>query len=135
MEGKDTIIANMNPDGSGPSVVDYTQTLKNWDPESFRAALDPHHNFHVLVDHGIDMYGGEITFRTALERKLAESVKGSHANATVVLVVVQGGPNTITTARNAIRNHTPIVAIGGTGQAADLLSDAWNFLHNTRYIY
>jgi hypothetical protein len=38
----------------------------------------------------VDQYGGEIPFRTSLERELAR-----HHHAPVVTIVIQGGPNTV----------------------------------------
>jgi transient receptor potential cation channel subfamily M protein 2 len=48
----------------------------------------------------------------------------------VVTIVVQGGPNTVITARDSVKAGCPVVVIDKTGQAADLLAYAWNFLHS-----
>lgn len=36
------------------------------------------------------------------------------------------------TARDAVKRGTPLVVINGTGQAADIIAYAWEFLHDTR---
>ena len=37
------------------------------------------------------------------------------------------------TALEASRQHTPIILVDGTGQAADVLTYAWRFLESPRY--
>lgn len=64
-----------------------------------------------------------------------------------VLLVVEGGPNTLNTVRKAVESNTPVVVgtwgetsqpahskqvIEGSGRVADLLSYAWRFLHDER---
>lgn len=49
----------------------------------------------------------------------------------IVCVVVQGGPNTIQTAYEAIRNGTPVVVVAGSGRAADIM--AYAFQHTKEY--
>ncbi len=66
--------------------------VADYPPQKGKAALDPNHNFQILVDHGSDEYGGEMKFRAAFERRLCATQTG---HAPVVMVVVQGGPNTI----------------------------------------
>jgi hypothetical protein len=52
--------------------------------------LDANHNFFVMVDNATrDQFGGEIGFRSALERELTGD------NTPIVMIVIQGGPNTI----------------------------------------
>lgn len=48
----------------------------------------------------------------------------------VVTVVIQGGPNTLKTAVESVKAGNPIVVIAGSGQAADILAYAWNYLHS-----
>ena len=44
----------------------------------------------------------------------------------MVCVVVEGGPNTISTAYEAIKNGTPIVIVANSGRAADVLAFAYH---------
>jgi len=44
----------------------------------------------------------------------------------VVILCLEGGPNTIKTMAEAIKNNTPAVVIGGSGRAADVVSYAYN---------
>ena len=43
---------------------------------------------------------------------------------------IQGGPGTLNTCFEAVKNKTPLVVIDGTGQAADLIAYAWNYMHS-----
>jgi hypothetical protein len=40
-----------------------------------QAALDPFHNYFLLVDDGADEWGGEATLRDALEDRLSTSLR------------------------------------------------------------
>jgi hypothetical protein len=60
----------------------------NYTPSS-SSGLDANHNFFLLVDSGCARFGGEISFRATLETRLAEP------GTPIVLIVIQGGPNTI----------------------------------------
>jgi len=42
----------------------------------------------------------------------------------VVLLVLEGGMNTLKTAREAIVNNTPVIVIAGSGRAADFIDFA-----------
>ena len=43
----------------------------------------------------------------------------------VILFMFGGGPNTLTTVLNHIKNENPIIVFTGSGRVADLISD-WN---------
>eukprot|EP00043_Microstomoeca_roanoka_P012869 m.125275 g.125275 ORF g.125275 m.125275 type:complete len:1533 (-) comp15614_c1_seq2:98-4696(-) len=91
-----------------------------------KAALDDNHNLFFLVDNGtVNKFGVEIAFRAAFE-----AAAGKHYDAPVVTIVVQGGPGTLQTALQAVRQKTPLVVVDGSGLAADLIAYAYNFLHN-----
>jgi hypothetical protein len=97
-----------------------------YDPHQFDAELDPNHNMFFLVDDGTEAhFGGELQFRAALEKKIHSTYK-----ATVVSVMIQGGPNTIGTSFQALNKGTPLVVIEDSGGAADVIAYAWNFVHS-----
>ncbi|EGD73753.1 nudix-type domain-containing protein 9 isoform b [Salpingoeca rosetta] len=95
--------------------------------DGFKAPLDPNHNLFMLVDDGTTEFGREITFRAAFEKAAATAF-----GAPVITIVVQGGPGTLNTALQAVRQGTPIVVVDGSGLAADVLAYAYNFMHNPR---
>ena len=45
-------------------------------------------------------------------------------NVPVVLLVLEGGENTLKTAKSAIASGTPVVVIHGSGRAADYIAKA-----------
>ncbi|XP_041364291.1 transient receptor potential cation channel subfamily M member-like 2 [Gigantopelta aegis] len=96
------------------------------------APLDHNHTHFILVDNGTEnIYGGEIKFRTALESYISKKVvTGVAQNQSVhvpnVLLVVEGGVNTMATVSESIRQKIPVVIIEGTGKAADFISLGFN---------
>lgn len=91
--------------------------------------LDHNHNLFFLVDNGSrNDFGVEIDFRAKFEA----AARDAYDNAPVITIVIQGGPGTLKTALSAVLAGTPIVVIDGSGQAADILAYAWNFLHSSR---
>eukprot|EP00050_Salpingoeca_kvevrii_P002038 m.185860 g.185860 ORF g.185860 m.185860 type:complete len:1506 (-) comp10522_c1_seq1:295-4812(-) len=118
-------------------------------PDYSYQALDRNHNLFLMVDDGrVNQFGGEIDFRTRFEKCISET-EGAYADTTnfttsqkrrhedqvrenripIITVVVQGGPGTLQTAHDAVKNGTPLVVVQGTGKAADVLAYAWEFLH------
>lgn len=102
------------------------------------------HNLFILVDDGTrGRYGGEIDFRAAFEQAASQD-----ANAPVVTIVIQGGPNTLKQAHEsgafgsslllpniyltllAVCKCLPVVVIDGSGKAADLLAYAYHYIHS-----
>ena len=55
------------------------------------------------------------------------SFKGK-VDVPVVVLCLEGGPNTIRTMSEAINNNTPLVVIGGTGRSADVVCYAYQHL-------
>jgi transient receptor potential cation channel subfamily M protein 2 len=47
-------------------------------------------------------------------------------NIPVVLLVLEGGVNTLRTATSAIQNGTPVVVIQGSGRAADFIAKGYD---------
>jgi hypothetical protein len=88
--------------------------------------LDPNHTHFILVDDGKnDEFGAEIDFRANLEnelnqgKKLKEYLLDKHSRASssngekipMILIVVQGGPNTLKTIYESVRNNTPVLIL------------------------
>ena len=46
----------------------------------------------------------------------------------VVILCLEGGPNTIVTMAEAIKNGVPAVVIDGSGRAADVVAYAYNHM-------
>lgn len=90
--------------------------------------LDHNHNLFFLVDDGSCEFSREITFRANFEA----AARTAYGDAPVVTIVIQGGPGTLKTARNSVEVGTPLVVVDGSGQAADVLAYAWNFLHSSQ---
>ncbi|XP_041459667.1 transient receptor potential cation channel subfamily M member-like 2 isoform X2 [Lytechinus variegatus] len=123
-------------DDNGKFPASYNMDAKKGN--TMNVPIDPNHTHFILVDNGtIDTFGVEITLRGKLEKAISEEqIQKSSGNDTavsipIVCVVVQGGPNTIQTAYEAIRNGTPVVIVAGSGRAADIMSYA--FQHTKEY--
>ncbi|XP_073244598.1 transient receptor potential cation channel subfamily M member-like 2 isoform X3 [Porites lutea] len=99
------------------------------------ACLDNNHTHFILVDDGtINKYGGEISFRASLEncisrKQMEKSCDRSHG-VPVVLLVLEGGPNTIRTVLESVTRNpaVPVVVAEGSGRAADILAYAHRFI-------
>ena len=73
--------------------------------------LDPNHNYFILVDDGSEgEFGKEINFRAALEAELRKE-KNGQVTIPMVLIVVQGGPNTLLTVEETIKMNIPVVIV------------------------
>ncbi len=86
--------------------------------------LDPNHTHFILVDDGKNgEFGAEIDFRANLENELNKGKKlQNYTNPSMVitattdhipmiLIVVQGGPNTLKTVYESIKNNTPVLIL------------------------
>ena len=81
--------------------------LKKPNVESFKTELlEPNHSHFILVDNAQLMFGGEIDFRARLEAHIARLLK-----VPLVLLVVEGGPNTAKTAFESIKNNIPCIFV------------------------
>eukprot|EP00794_Sanderia_malayensis_P009473 gene9473-10461_t len=90
------------------------------------ACLDNNHTHFFLVDNGtVNKYGAEIKFRAQLEKRIMKmEVDKNRSAVPAVLLVLEGGPNTIKTVYEAITQDPaiPVVVIKDSGRAADLLA-------------
>ncbi|KAJ7365831.1 Transient receptor putative cation channel sub M member 7 [Desmophyllum pertusum] len=99
------------------------------------ACLDNNHTHFILVDDGtINKFGGEIKFRASLEncisqKTMEKACERSHG-VPVVLLVLEGGPNTILTVLESVTRNpaVPVVVAEGSGRAADILAYAHRFI-------
>ncbi|KAK3605983.1 hypothetical protein CHS0354_019662 [Potamilus streckersoni] len=91
--------------------------------------LDPNHSHFILVDNGTQhKYATEIPFRAELERKISEMPTDTDAvSVPIVILVLEGGPGTLETVQNALKQNTPAVIVKGSGRVADILSYAFKY--------
>jgi hypothetical protein len=102
--------------GSRGEVKDMTPDEKN---SRMGANLEPNHTHFFLVDNGKEgkgAFGGEILFRNAFETEYCRSRRVPR-----VLLVVQGGPGTLSTVLAAVESSCPVVLIADSGGVAELL--------------
>jgi hypothetical protein len=77
----------------------------NLDPTIKSELLDPNHSHFILVDNSqLNTFGGEIEFRARLESHIQKKIP-------VVMVVVEGGPNTVKTVLKSIQNEIPCIFV------------------------
>ncbi|XP_012554388.2 transient receptor potential cation channel subfamily M member 1 isoform X1 [Hydra vulgaris] len=95
------------------------------------AFLDHNHTHHLLVDDGsVGRFGVEIPLRSRLEEYIMKTGVPS------VLMVVEGGPGSLSTVREAISKSPAlsVLIIVDSGRAADLLAYAYS-LNNLSCIF
>ncbi|UJR10750.1 hypothetical protein I4U23_014938 [Adineta vaga] len=109
-----------------PSTNHYVDTsTKN---DKGQQDLEPNHTHFLLLDDGT-YYGYEMgDYRT---RFVNEISKYRDANVPNVTIVVEGGPDTLSTIYNDLYNGIPVVLIDGSGRVPNLLA---NFLTRTQGI-
>ena len=94
-------------------------------PAHLEGKLNPHHTHQILVDavaqysDGDSAWGHEIVIRSQLERVYAQA-KG----VPVVLLVIQGGPNTVDMMTASAKQGSPLLILSDSGGAATAL---WQF--------
>ncbi|XP_060552910.1 transient receptor potential cation channel subfamily M member 2-like isoform X4 [Ruditapes philippinarum] len=90
--------------------------------------LDHNHTHFMLVDDGTEgKFGAEIEFRSTFERYVSEKVETGVAesqsvNVPVVMLVVEGGVNTMKTVWQAVQQNIPVLVLNGSGRAADFIA-------------
>ncbi|CAF5080145.1 unnamed protein product, partial [Rotaria sp. Silwood1] len=107
----------------------------------------PNHTKFIFIDDGTRRkYGGEIAFRASLEKAISGDFFATRPTTNddsdgassflqseqldrvpVVLLVVEGGPNTVRTVHQAVvQNCIPAVFFEGTGRCCDLFAKAYH---------
>ncbi|KAK7112164.1 hypothetical protein V1264_011657 [Littorina saxatilis] len=125
---------NIALDGEGEEGLfpaDYCfEDIKN-EKKKKSAPLDHNHTHFLLVDNGTEgKFGTEIEFRTSLESYISKIVETGvtetqSVNVPTVLIVVEGGINTMKTVQESISHNIPVVVIDGSGRAADFIAFAY----------
>ncbi|XP_062313277.1 transient receptor potential cation channel subfamily M member 2 isoform X2 [Osmerus eperlanus] len=113
----------VHPQGRFPA--NYYMEVEN---QGHLSCLDNNHTHFLLVDNGTHgHYSVEIALRCHLEKLISQKLLGngeSGVKIPVVCVVLDGGPGTLNTIFNAMRNVTPCVVLEGSGRLADVISQA-----------
>jgi len=86
--------------------------------------LDPNHTHFILVDNSHEnKFGGEIDFRARLEDHLRRTVKiGEYDELPVVMVALDGGPNTARAVVESVRKKIPCIFINRSGRISNICS-------------
>jgi hypothetical protein len=86
----------------------------------FEAGLDPHHTHFLLIDNDKkgSPFGGEIKFRTELERQLSADMR-----IPKVLLVLAGGKGTVETVAESVKRKTPVVLVKEAGGASQSIAE------------
>ena len=103
--------------------------------------LDANHNVFFLYDDGSEgKFGREVELRSIFEQEITETPFETYNSALPVfqslkrifsvVLVVEGGPGTLSTVKHAIKARTPVLILEGSGRCADVLAYAWRFLHD-----
>lgn len=74
--------------------------------------IDPNHTHFLLIDNSqVNQTGGEINFRARFESGMAHGFASSIEPVPVVVVVIEGGPNTIKCVLESLVNNIPCMII------------------------
>ncbi|XP_072021686.1 transient receptor potential cation channel subfamily M member-like 2 [Amphiura filiformis] len=102
------------------------------DPEPTKekgvSSLQPNHSYFILVDDGTNKFGSDVLVRGGLEKAMSRNwkVSGLDEQVPVVCIVVEGGPNTIQQAKEAVENKIPIVVVADSGRASNIIAAAFD---------
>lgn len=127
VDRKDSLIASKDQNGLYPAMY----RMENVQ-ESSGALLDSNHSHFLLVDNGTEgKYGVEIGLRSRFEEAVMKVKTDSRSAAgaigvPVVLLVLEGGPNTVRTMCELIKKKIPAVVVEGSGRAADVVAYAYS---------
>ncbi|KAL5018231.1 hypothetical protein ScPMuIL_003953 [Solemya velum] len=100
--------------------------------------LDHNHTHFMLVDDGTEnKFGKEISFRAELENFISSKVETGVAenqsvNVPVILLVVEGGVNTMKTVMETINRGMPVLVMEGSGRAADFIATGYRLSHSKK---
>uniref|UniRef100_A0A914W1B9 TRPM SLOG domain-containing protein n=1 Tax=Plectus sambesii TaxID=2011161 RepID=A0A914W1B9_9BILA len=113
----------ISSDGGGcwPATYHVDPVIRQGKPVS----LDPNHTHFILVDDGYSKYVQPTVakFRAKLEQKIAANENGG-LTVPVVVVLIEGGLDTLDAVCEYLKCQIPVVICQGTGRAADILSYA-----------
>lgn len=122
---------------------------ENTEVKSKDVALDPNHTHFLLVDDGsVGEFGVEIEFRAELENELRKGrdydPSTNHKNNSLmsrkyeeistipmILIVVQGGPNTLKTVYESVAKKIPVLVLANSQGCADLVANACSIKNPT----
>ncbi|XP_072021237.1 transient receptor potential cation channel subfamily M member-like 2 [Amphiura filiformis] len=92
------------------------------------SSLEPNHSYFILVDDGTNNYGSDVPVRGGLEKAMSDNwtLSGLKETIPVVCIVVEGGPNTIKQAKEAVSNEIPIVIVANSGRASNVMAAAFD---------
>ncbi|KAL2089082.1 hypothetical protein ACEWY4_015981 [Coilia grayii] len=114
----------------GQDVTRPYQTMAN--PMSKLSVLNNNHSHFLLVDNGTHgKYGAEVRLRRQLEKHISLQKINTRLGQGVPLVVLilEGGPNVISTVCECLREDppVPVVVCDGSGRASDIISFAHKY--------
>nr|KAF6412078.1 transient receptor potential cation channel subfamily M member 1 [Rousettus aegyptiacus] len=114
----------------GKDVTRVYQTMSN--PLSKLAVLNSAHTHFILADNGtVGKYGAEAKLRRQLEKHISLQKINTRLGQGVPVVglVVEGGPNVLSTVLEYLREDppVPVVVCDGSGRASDVLSFAHKY--------
>eukprot|EP00736_Rhodelphis_marinus_P000051 Rmarinus@m.15301 len=110
-------------------------------PRGMQAGLDPFHSHFIMVDDGSEFaFGKEIRLRAEFEAAVAgtggSAMKGivdrevtQNDKVPTVCLVLNGGPGTIETVYQSIKQNTPVVTLVESGKCAQFVALAWRHMH------
>ncbi|CAC5368004.1 TRPM3 [Mytilus coruscus] len=95
-----------------------------------KVPLDHNHTHFILVDDGTDCkFGGEIEFRSKLEGHISQQECDPESetcvHVPVVMIIVEGGINSMKTVWQSIKNEVPVLVLDGSGRAADFIAEGY----------
>ncbi|KXJ08257.1 Transient receptor potential cation channel subfamily M member 7 [Exaiptasia diaphana] len=127
VDKQNSLIQEKGASGRYPAVYSMEPT-----PGFSGAMLDSNHSHFLLVDNGTKgKYGVEISLRSRVEEgimglKTDSRSKAGSIGVPVVLLVLEGGPNTVQTMYELIQKKVPAVVIDGSGRAANVVAFAYS---------
>ena len=95
-----------------PAVEYETRIKADSYPEGTKVeALDPNHSHFLLIDDSrLNVFGGEIEARSRIERALYIG-NGERQPTPVIVVCIEGGPNTVWQVLKSVENGIPCLFI------------------------
>ena len=106
----DTLVKNKDSIDSDTNPVVYELVKPVSQKSKLSEFLNPDHSHFILVDNAQEKYGGEIEFRVKLESEIAKG-DGTTRPIPVVVVVIGGGPNSVTCVLESVKLGTPCLFI------------------------